>query len=227
MKKCLNGNTILIIDMDQHFAEKLSQALEGKGAYCFITSNMKDARKIFNDFDLDLVVCSYYLPDGLIHHLIDWCRDNLSNIPVFVALGQALPADDGLRRRSLISDVLQRSDNFDLAIKCISDLLFDYDKFRLAISEMVDPRGIEFELMINKESFEVKATEIFSDSLSISFNREICDGSHAILRVSLFESGKLENFIFMGSMENAPASGHIFKINDIYNKIWQKFMLKL
>lgn len=70
MKKLI-GNNILIVDQDLEFVDQLRDALSNAGASCFGCHDLPESMELLQKYDIEFVICNYYLPSGIIHQLSD------------------------------------------------------------------------------------------------------------------------------------------------------------
>ncbi len=223
----LDGNTILIVESDREILAKLQGELELRGAIVFCTESVDAAISTMEEFDFDVIICSYYLPDGLIHHLVDWCRLYLDQLPIFIALGTSIPADDELLKRHLISGIFSKNLDVEKMIIGLNKFLFDFDKFYQSLLEMIEPRGVQLELMVEEEIMSVQPIEMTGTGVFVSIDKKFQMGTFALLRVSVFDDDYLENFTMVGSLDGVINGGQHFKINESYENTWNKLLNKL
>ena len=100
----LDGNSFLIIDGDALYVQDLITSLKDVGGICQGAVFLEDAKVVLSTSDVDLVICSYYLPDGIIHQLIDWCKSNLEYLPTFTTIGYPVNGEKDFLHRQLVAD---------------------------------------------------------------------------------------------------------------------------
>lgn len=225
--KRLDGNSILIIEGDKVYTEKLRQTFVNTGAQVAIVWSVTDAVKSLEIYDFDVVLCGYYLPDGLIHHVIDWSREHLKLLPVFVALGSSIPGDESLLRRHLISYIFSRSDDHLKIVDGIYGFLFDFNKFYESLLAVVEPRGINMELTVNTERMAVTPIEITQDGIFVALPNRFENGTFAHMNICLYENMKVESYTLIGSLGGKMLGGQLFKINESYRGTWHKLISRL
>jgi len=225
--KRLNGNSLLIIDADQNYSEKVSTYLISLGAQCTYVTSQAEAKLLFKSFDFDLVLCSYYLPDGIIHQLVDWCKCKLETMPVFVVLADIQPMDKSLMSQYTISGHFRKRENPADLLNDLENLLFDFDKFYQGIREMVEPRGIKFEMLVNNKNMEIEGIEIYEKSLLISTQAELDINSQVIVRITVFDGPVMETFLCSGFIGQSSDEGFIFNVYPNYLEAWARFLSKL
>jgi len=223
----LDGNSILIIDGDKHLSQTLHDNLAARGAIVFSVDSIEGALNTIEEFEVDVVISSYYLPDGLIHHVIDWCRYNLDQLPIFVALGTSVPGDDELMKRHLISGVFSKAIDMDKLVKSLQGYLFDFEKFYESLVSMIEPRGVALELVIQDEKMQVFPIEMTEEGIFVAVDRRFEFGTFGLLRVSVFDDDLLENYTMVGSMDGVINGGQHFRINESYESTWNKLLNKL
>lgn len=218
-----DGNTILIADGDRVYGTQLAEVLGKNGAKCFYTENLGGAKKLFLKYDFDLVISNYYLSDGVIHQLIDWCSGNLRTLPIFTCLGYPLPADSELSQKFSIADIFSKSDSRRM-LSGLSALLFDFNAFHESLLEIITPTEILIEIMVGTNSFMVTPLELTSNSMYVQMDSQFTCGTFGILKFSLGNGKNSQSFIIPGSFETGVIEGQIFKINKTYVPNWEKFL---
>lgn len=223
----LVGNTVLIVDADKDLGKKIQDILESRGAIVFMVDSVDFAISTLEEFEFDIIISSYYLPDGLIHHMIDWCRHNLDQLPIFVALGTSVPADDELLKRHLISGIFSKTTDPEKIVDSLNKFLFDFDQFYQRLLEMIEPRGVQLELMVEDKRWCVQPIEMTGNGIFVSVDKKFEMGTFGLLRVSVFEEDYLQNFTMVGSLDGIINGGQHFKINESYENTWNKLLNKL
>lgn len=218
-----DGNTILIAEGDKVFGTQLAEALSFNGATCFYAEDLESAKKLFNKYDFDLVISNYYLSDGVIHQMIDWCSENLLTMPIFTCVGYPLAGDCGLSQKHSISDVFSKNDSRRI-MTGLSKLLFDFNQFHESLLEMITPTEVLIEIQIGLSSFLVRPIELNNDSMFVQMDCQFTRGSFGVLKFSLGHGEKCQNFIIPGFFENQFSEGQVFKINKKYISSWMKFL---
>lgn len=223
----LDGNSILIIEDDRNYSEELRGTFAMTGAQVSIAGSVADAVKALESNDFDVILSGHYLPDGQIHHVIDWSKEHLKFLPIFVAIGSDLPADEKLRHRHLISCIFSRTDKMEKLVNGIRDLLFDFKKFYESLHSMIEPRGINMELIVGAESVVVSPIEMTGDGIFFSIANHFEIGTCAILRVYFFEEINVEKFTLIGSLGGNANDGQYFKIDESYIETWNNLLGRL
>ncbi len=223
----LDGNSFLVIDGDTTYVQGLVKSVQGAGGICSGAVFMEDAKALLTASDIDVVICSYYLPDGIIHQLIDWCKTNLGTMPTFTTIGYPLNGESDFLHRQLVAEVFYKAQEHEEIIKSLNLIVFDFEQFKASIMDMLDPKGISLELLSNKEKHEIKAIEITSDSLFISAEQKFEFGSFGLLRVTIFDDGNIENFPVIGFFEGHFPGGQLFKVHEDYGQVWSRLLTKL
>jgi len=218
-----DGNTILIADGDRVYGTQLADVLAQNGAKCFYTEDLEGAKNLFLKYDFDLVISNYYLSDGVIHQLIDWCSDNLRTIPIFTCLGYPLPADSELSQKFSIADIFSKSDSRRI-LSGLSKLLFDFNAFHESLFEMITPDEILIEIKVGTNSFIFRPLELTSNSMYVQMDSHFSRGTFGILKFSFGNGENNQNFIIPGFFETGEIEGQIFKINKTYVPNWGKFL---
>jgi hypothetical protein len=223
----LDGNTFLIVDGDSKFVHELMKSIQDVGGVCNGSVFIEDAKTVLKASSVDVIICSYYLPDGIIHQLIDWCKDNLDSMPVFTTIGYPIHGENEFLHRQLVADVYFKKQSHDEILKSLSMLVFDFEQFRQSLLEIANPRGISIELFSNKEKYWIKAIEITSDSIFIGADKVFEYGSFGLLMITVFDQGELENFQVLGFFDGQFPGGQHFKVHSDYAHIWKRLLQKL
>ena len=217
--KTLSGNTILVIDNDQPFVERLKRNLLDRGATSFGVCFIEDAKTILLNRDVEFIICSYYVADGLIHQLIDWCRQNLDLMPIFVSFGLPSPTDIEIQHRHLISAAWEKTSSYEELIDTISLHAFNQADFKRGIEGLIEPKGVILEVITCGVKKVVRASEIVDDGIFISDKME--PNSFAILRFSIFEADEIVNFNVLGSFLDYHTTGQKFCVFAAYQRTWE------
>ncbi len=218
-----DGNTILIADGDKFFGTQLADVLTFNGATCFYSEDIESAKKLFNKYEFDLVISNYYLSDGVIHQLIDWCTHNLRTLPIFTCVGYPLPADSELSLKHSIADTFSKNDSRRM-LTGLSKLLFDFNQFHESLLEIITPTEVLIEIKVGNSSFLVRPLELTNDSMYVHMDRDFTRGTFGILKFSLGIGESSQNFIIPGFFENRFSEGQVFKINKTYLPNWERFL---
>lgn len=222
----MNGNSALIIEIDLEYAQQIARELKILGAQVSITTSLSSAKSICENQDFDLVISSYYLPDGLILNFIDWCRSNLNSLPVFVSIGTSMESEKDILQRHSISDSYRRHDIASL-LKGIRPLLFDKSSLKQSLIDMRRESGIDLELFVEKKNFKVTAIEVSGEGMLLDFSEIIKTNSPGILRLSIVEQLQTENFLFMGIVELRSDTGSFFMPAENYLPSWKRLITRL
>ncbi|HXH73820.1 MAG TPA: hypothetical protein VNJ08_02575 [Bacteriovoracaceae bacterium] len=222
--KRLDGNSVLIIEGDSVYNHKLKEVFSLSGAQTFSAFNLEEAIKSLEIYDFDIVICSYYLSDGLIHNVIDWSKQHLQSLPVFVAIGSSMPGDEELLHRHLISYVFNKGHNPVSLVSAVQGFLFDFNRFFESLLFMVEPKGICLELVVKQSIFEVNAIELTNDGIFVSMESPFDLGTFALLRISIYEGSQVENYTLVGSLGGNIPGGQHFNVNESYSHTWNNVL---
>lgn len=222
--KTLAGNTLLLIDNDQPFVDQLKKTLNDKGASAFGVCMLEDAKTILLNRDVEFVICSYYLSDGLIHQLIDWCRGNLEDLPIFVSLGIPSPSDIDIQHRHLVADAWEKMASIEDLIDIISKHAFNEQKFKTDIVGLVEPRGVRIELISEREKIWARPQETVENGIFVTTDKPYQTNSCAILRLSVWEGDNYLNFCVLGFFREIQTTGQKFQVFEGYQKTWDKVL---
>lgn len=218
-----DGHSILIADPDTAYGLQLSDALTLHGAKCEVAEHLAAAKVQLKNHDFDIIVSNYYLSDGIIHQLIDWCTLSLDILPVFTCIGYPFPADIDLSRKHSISDVFSKGDSRRI-LSGLSDLLFNATEFRENICASVVPAEILIELHVDGKCHLIRPIEITNESVFIQLDHVSPNGTSGILKFSLISNGQSQNFLIPGKLAGKFPGGQLFKINQKYHGNWDKFL---
>lgn len=222
--KSLVGNSILLVDNDQPFVEKLKKSLNDKGASTFGVCFIEDAKTILLNRDIEFVICSYYLADGLIHQLIDWCKETLDDLPLFVSLGIPSHTDIDIQHRHLIADAWEKIDSIDKLVEIISKHAFNEGQFKEVILGLVENRGIKIELISDRQKIMAMPQELVKDGLFVTTEIPYPVNTCAILRLSVYEGDQYINFSVLGFFREIQSTGQKFCVFGGYLKTWDKVL---
>lgn len=214
----LDGNTILVADTDKVYGTQLAEVLNMHGAKCFFAEDISFAKELLKKYDFDLIVSNYHLPDGIIHHLIDWCVEAIGYLPIITCTGHPMPSEIELSQRQSIVEVFSKND-FPRMLQGISRLLFDFSEFYDNLLEMMAPSEIRIEAIVNNKNYVINPLELSTEGLFVQYDSEIKTGSFGILKFSLSYENQNQNFIIPGFFE-----GPFFKVNSNYLSNWDKFL---
>lgn len=218
-----DGNTILIAESDRDFGAQLAQALSFNGATCFYAEDLKHAQELFGKYDFDLVISNYYLSDGVIHQMIDWCSDNLQTLPIFTCIGYPLAGDCELSQKHSIADVFSKNDSRRI-MSGLTKLLFDFNQFHESLLEMISPTEVLIDIQVGISSFIVRPIELNNDSMYVQLDCQFTRGTFGVLKFSLGQGENSQTFTIPGFFEGQFSEGQVFKINKKYISNWLKFL---
>ncbi len=219
----LDGNSILIADSDPGFLNPLAQALTRHGARCFVAADMGQARDLLVKFDFDLVISNYYLSDGIIYQLMDWCTKNLSFLPIFTCVGHPFGADKELSQKQAIASVFQKHEVGQI-LSGISRLLFSFEAYHQSLLEMIDPSEIKIEICVSDYNFLVSPLEINEDNVYLAMDREFLKGTFGVLKFAVVLEERYHSFIIPGSLDEKCQSGQVFVVDEKYRGHWKHFL---
>lgn len=218
----LDGNSVLIADPDYDFSDQLMVSLSLLGASCFQADDIDEAKSLLGKHDFDVIVSNYYLSDGIIHELIDWCSKNLESLPLFTCVGYPLPTDSNLSKKHSIADIFSKNDPDRIAAG-LSRLLFDFNEFHLNLLEIMTPKEITIEILVDKKTYMVKPFGISEETLLFDNPQDLQRGTFVIMKFSLLNDEQTQNFIIPGFIESQDLNGTTLKIDTAYLHNWKKF----
>jgi hypothetical protein len=219
----LDGNAILLADSDPGFLNPLADELSRHGARCFIAADMGQARELLSKFDFDLVISNYYLSDGIIYQLMDWCTNNLSFLPIFTCVGHPFGADEGISQKQAIVNVFHKHETRQI-LSGVSRLLFSFSDFHENLLEMIDPSEIKIEICVSEYNFLVSPLEINEDNVYLAMDREFSKGTFGVLKFAVVLEERYHSFIIPGSLDEKCQSGQVFVVDDKYRGHWKHFL---
>jgi len=223
----LAGNTILVVENDERLRFKLQEIIESRGGDVITVNSLKGAIRVLAECNFDLIISTYYLPDGLIQQIIEWCRQRLDPLPLFVALGTGLPSDGYLLKRQLISEVFSKLSQPEKIIDGIENLVFDFEGFRARKNSKNFNNDVGIELIIQDQKNDVEITDIMDKGIYVKVTKRYSFGTFAILRITFLDSENFDHVTMIGSMDEIVSGGQLFRINENYGKTWLKLLQKL
>ena len=218
-----DGNTFLIIDIDRAYGTQLAEVLSSQGAKSFYACSIAEAKELLLQFDFDIVLCNYYLTDGIIFQLIDWSEQNIKTLPIFTAMGNPLPGELDLLRKQSIADVFSKGDRARM-FTGVSNLLFDFNDFQGSLKEMISPTEVMIELKVEAERMFVRPIEIADDCVYLLLKNQFQPGMFGIMNFSLREKRELQHFVIPGFFARKFGGGQQFRINRTYQGHWKVFL---
>lgn len=218
----LDGNSVLIADADYAFSDHLKESLTSLGANCFQANDLEMAKSLLLKHDFDVIISNYYLSDGIIHELIDWCSKNLENLPIFTCVNYPLPTDYNLSQKHSIADIFSKHDPERIA-RGLSRLLFDFNELHMNLLELITPKEVVIEILVHQQTYLIKPIEIGEASLLFDSPSQFDRGSFGVLKFSLLSDDQTQNFIIPGFVEYSDSSGILMKIDPAYVPNWNKF----
>lgn len=214
----LDGNTILVADTDKVYGTQLAEVLGVHGATCFFAEDLSYAKVLLKKYDFDLIISNYHLPDGIIHHLIDWCSNQIGCLPIFTCIGHPMPSEIEFSQKQSIAEVFSKND-FPRMLDGLSRLLFDFTVFHENLLEMMAPTEVRVEAVVSNKNYFITPLELNETGLFVQNHSGINTGSFGILKFSLTYENQNLNFIILGFFE-----GSFFKVNANYLSNWERFL---
>ena len=218
-----DGNNILIVDIDRIYGTQLAEVLASHGAKTFFGSSLAEAKELLLQYDFDIVICNYYLTDGIIYQLIDWSEKNIKTLPIFTAMGNPLPGELDLLRKQSIADVFSKGDRGRM-FTGISNLLFDFKEFKGNLREMISPTEVMIELKVKEDRMFVRPIEIADDCVYLLLKQQFQPGMFGIMNFSLREQLEVQHFVIPGFFAGQFGGGQQFRINRTYQGHWKIFL---
>ncbi len=219
----LDGNAILIADSDPGFLNPLANELARHGARCFVAADMGQARDLLSKFEFDLVISNYYLSDGIIYQLMDWCTKNLTFLPIFTCVGHPFGSDKELSQKQAIANIFQKHETGRI-LSGISKLLFNFNDYQQSLLEMIDPNEIKIEICVSDYNFLVVPSEINEDNLYLSLEQEFSRGTFGVLKFAVVLEDRYHSFIIPGYFDEKCPSGQVFVVDEKYRRHWKQFL---
>lgn len=221
-----NGNSILLVETDQAYAIQLKEILVEKGAMVTLTHTYKDAQKILNRSDFDLMISAHNLGDGNIRDLFQWCKDSLSSIPVMASIGNCTQLEKKQLQKMGVEFFFSKADSLKL-IDDISRSLFSFEDFKQNFLDSRHEKGILYELKVGGKKFAVKALEIMDKGIFLSFEAPFGLGHEASLQLSGCEKLNIEPVTVNGVLQGEFSEGQFFRVNESDLKRWENLLSQL
>ncbi len=221
-----NGNSILIVDNDQVYATQLKEILEARGAMVMKTLSLQEARIGMNRCDFDMVICSHKLPDGHARELVEWCKDSLSSLPIFAAIGNCTQLEKKQLEKLGVKSFLSKSDSAIL-FDDISKALFSIESFGKDFLEAKFEKGIAYELKVGGKKIVVRALEILEKGIILSFETPFTFGHPATLVLTACDGLMIDSCIVNGTLQGESSDGQFFKVNDEDLVSWRQLLKQL
>ena len=221
-----NGNSILVIEGDKAYAFQLKEILEERGAMILSCSSIEESKKHLNKADFDMIICSQSLSDGTARDLIEWCKDSLSNLPIFAALGNCTQFEKKQLEKIGVENFFSKTDSVKL-FDDISRALFSFDEFKKNYLESRFEKGISYELKIGGKKIMVKALEIMEKGVFLSFETPFSLGHSATLSLNCSDGLNIESVSLRGALLGEFAGGQFFQVQDEDLKLWEKLLSQL
>ena len=222
----IDGNSILIVEGDKAYAAQLADCLNFHGARCFRAETLTQARELLGKYDFDLVISNYYLSDGVILQLIDWCNDTLKSLPLFTCVGYPIVGDKRISQRHSIVDVFNKNDP-QAMLKRVSRLLFDFDELYESLLQMIAPNEILLEFQFEEKTYHVTPIEITSDSIFFQADQNLDHGMFGVVKFIIQGEGYSERFVIPGYLKIETSHSACFCVHEQYRLNWERFLLFL
>jgi CheY-like chemotaxis protein len=219
----ISGNIILLADSDKAYAQDTTSALTELGCVCHYAQDLLQAKSLLKTQDFDLVICNYYLSDGVIHQLIEWSVENLKVLPIFTCVGYALPGDIEISQRYAISDTFTKSDPTRM-FSGIARLLFDFNQFYNSLLEMIAPTEIILEIQVGGEIHFVKPIEVSMQKVFFQSENPFDHGAFGFLRFYIKLGEDFHNFNIPGFITQEGLEEFNFQIHPSYLVNWDRFL---
>ncbi len=221
-----NGNSILVVETDKAYSYQLREILEERGALVMTTLTLAEAKKNLNRADFDMIICSQSLSDGTARDLMDWCKDSLSSLPIFAALGNCTQFEKKQLQKLGVENFFSRTDSVKL-FDDISRALFSFDDFKKNFLESRYEKGISYELKIGGKKIMVKALEIMEKGLFLSFETPFSLGHSATLFLNCSDGLNIESVSLRGDLQGEFSGGQYFHVHDEDMKLWENLLSQL
>lgn len=219
----LDGHSILIADHDSVYGLQLSDTLTFHGARCYTAEHIAAAKLLLGKYDFDMVISNYYLADGIIHQLIDWCNQNICLLPVFTCINYPFPAESAISKNHSIAEIFTKGDPRKI-LTTISELLSSPGEVATVFMDQFSPKEILLELHVNGKTHLIRPIEITEKSLFIQSDVSCQKGTFGILKFSLITNGQSQNFLIPGHVEIHSSGSQAFYVNQKYLRNWEKFL---
>lgn len=222
----LDGNKILIVDSEWHYALQLSETLSDVGAICTVTSSFHQAKSTLINDDFDLILCSQKLDDGTIANLYAWSKIHLPMMPVFAALGDNKVRNEYVLKDCKLAGYLDKPDPQEM-IQQVSNFLFNFEDFVSCILNMTDTSSIHYELHLSRHEFNFRPSEATEEGMFFETDDKCPLDELGFLHIYFFDGNLARKFILAGYPELRLRGGHFFKVHLHYLPVWNRVMKKL
>lgn len=221
-----DGNSILLVESDKAYAVQLKEGLTRRGAMVTLSHSIAEAKVYLGQSDFDLLVTGHQFSDGPVRELVEWCKDSLSNVPTFSAMGNC----SQLERRQLeklgVQSFLLRGHSEEI-FQSISKALFNIHDFKKKYLESTLEKGINYELRVGNKRISVKALEITDQGIFLSFESPFRLGLSGRLELVCSEEIHMDSFHVEGILQGQSSEGIFFKISDQDKVRWVEFLSQL
>jgi CheY-like chemotaxis protein len=221
-----NGNSILVVESDKVYAIQLKQILEERGAILSVCHSLSDARKNLNNSDFDMIICAHQIADGSARELMEWCKDCLSTLPIFSAIGNCTQIEKKQLEKLGVQHFLSKNDSVKL-FNDISRALFSFDEFRKNYLDSRIEKGIQYELSVGDKVLHVKALEIMDKGVFLSFDAPFKFGHAARLSLTCTPELQIDSITVTGMLQGEFAEGQFFRVNDEFFDSWKTLLNQL
>ncbi len=221
-----NGNSILVVGTDEAYALQMREVLEERGAIVRYCITLVQAKKNLSKSDFDMIICSKSLNDGSARDLINWCKDNLSNIPIFSALGEYTQLEKKQLQNIGVKNFFSRNNASNL-LDDISRALFNFDEFKKNLLESHYEKGISYELKVGGKKIIVKAQNIMDRGVFLSFEAPLSVGFPATLFLNFADVLNLQSISLRGDLQGEFAGGQYFQVSKEDMKQWENLLSHL
>lgn len=221
-----HGNSILIVETDLVYATQLKEVLESRGAMVMKTHSLDEARSGMNRCDFDMVICTHKLKEGSVRQLVEWCKDSLSSLPTFAAIGNCTQLEKKQLEKLGVNCFLSKIDSIRL-LEDISKALFSIDAFRKDFLDAQFEKGIAYELKVGGKKIVVRALEILDKGIFLSFEAPFTFGHPAMLVLTAADGLMIDSCSVNGTLQGESTDGQYFRVNDEDLVSWRKLLQQL
>lgn len=144
------ANNILIVEDDLTFATMLKTWLSRKGFQVYTSSGVLSACKELEENEIDLILSDLRLPDGDGTALLDWRKENNSNVPVIIMTSYADIQSAVNAMKNGACDYVSKPVRPDELLKKIEEAIKSFSTSAKAFKEEAKGVAVENEYMEGK-----------------------------------------------------------------------------
>lgn len=222
----LNGNSILLVEVDLAYGYQLKEVLQKKGASVSLSQTISGAKQLLDRQDYDLVISCHKIEDGNIRDFFQWCLSALSIQPVLAAIGKCSQLEQKQLEKLGIEKFFSKFDSVKL-MEDISQALFNVQTYKKSFLEAQTGREIEYHLNTGDRAVPVKAQEIMGDGAFLSFEIPLPPGKILTLNLYCPEELHIVPISVRGSLQGEFSDGQFFQVSHEDLTLWKGLIHQL